>query len=342
MRTVENNPPSILAIDDNPGNLRLLAQILGDAGFDVRVALNGQAGLSAARRLPPDLVLLDIQMPDQDGYDVCRQFKADRRLVSIPVIFVSAADETLDKVKAFAAGGVDYIVRPFQIDEVLARVDTQIRLYRHYLQAEELAALRERERLARELHDAVSQTLFSIHLSAETALRTHERQPTSTGEKLREIRDLAHEAMVEMRVLMHELRPETLANTRLDELLHTLVKMLMSNANIEVVVDVDSPVLASPSVQIAFYRIAQEALTNIIRHANARHALIQLVDESALLQLRIHDDGCGFDVTHVPQGHYGLANIRARAEGIGAHCRIESEIGHGSTIEIEWYKEMLR
>jgi signal transduction histidine kinase len=331
--------PSILAIDDNPANLRLLAQLLGDAGFDVRTALTGQTGLNAALRLPPDLILLDINMPDQDGYAVCRQFKAQHQLANIPVIFISAADETIDKVKAFAAGGVDYIVRPFQIDEVLARVNTQIRLYRNYRHAEELAAMRERERLARDLHDAVNQTLFSINLTAETALRQHEQHPEQTQAKLHEIRDLAQEAMVEMRVLMHELRPETLVDTQLDDLLNAVINTLIGNANIEAVIDLDSPVQTQPVVQIAFYRIAQEALTNIIRHADARHALIQLVDDEEMLRLCISDDGQGFNVSEVRSGHYGLANIRSRADSIGAICRITSDIGHGTTIEIEWKKE---
>ncbi|MDX1993400.1 MAG: response regulator [bacterium] len=334
MQSADGELPSILAIDDNPANLRLLADMLGSAGFDVRVTLNGEAGLSAAQRLPPDLVLLDINMPEHDGYEVCRQFKAHRHLSNIPIMFISAADETLDKVKAFAAGGVDYIVRPFHVDEVLARINTQIKLYRAYLQAEELAILRERERLARELHDAVNQMLFSINLAAETTLRQHEQHPEKTPEHLREIQALAHEALVEMRVLMYELRPETLVGTRLDELLSALVHTLTTNTRLKIVIDLDSPNQIAPEVQFAFYRIAQEALTNIVRHAKARHALIQLVDDDRL-RLLISDDGQDFDPHQSRPGHFGLANIRSRAVSVGAHCTITSEAGRGTTVEIE-------
>jgi signal transduction histidine kinase len=113
---------NILVVDDTPANLHLLIDILSKQGYEVRPAPNGKFALSAAKGMPPDLILLDIMMPGMNGYEVCEQLKTDERTKDIPVIFVSAINEVLDKVKAFAIGGVDYITKPFQVEEVLARV----------------------------------------------------------------------------------------------------------------------------------------------------------------------------------------------------------------------------
>ena len=119
---------NILVVDDTEENLRILVEALGNKGYKVRPALNGQIALKAARKETPDLILLDIIMPGMDGYQVCDALKADKVLKDVPVIFISALDEVGDKVKGFSAGGVDYISKPFQMEEVLARVKTQLTL----------------------------------------------------------------------------------------------------------------------------------------------------------------------------------------------------------------------
>ncbi|MCP4630102.1 MAG: response regulator, partial [bacterium] len=120
---------NILVVDDTPANLRLLAGILTDQGYTVRPVPNGKLALWGARgKTPPDLILLDIMMPGMDGYEVCQQLKADERTRDIPVIFLSALDDVLDKIKAFSVGGVDYITKPFEDQEVLARVQTHLEL----------------------------------------------------------------------------------------------------------------------------------------------------------------------------------------------------------------------
>lgn len=118
----------ILIVDDTPENLKVLSDILQSHGYTVRVANNGQQALKSVNSRAPDLILLDILMPDMNGYEVCRQLKAIPSSASLPVIFVSALDETLDKVQAFEAGGVDYIVKPFQAEEILARIETQLEI----------------------------------------------------------------------------------------------------------------------------------------------------------------------------------------------------------------------
>ncbi|TAE36442.1 MAG: response regulator [Oscillatoriales cyanobacterium] len=123
-------PPTanILVVDDTPANLRLLAGILTEQGYNVRPARDGNQAISIAQTIALDLILLDINMPVIDGYQVCEKLKADDRTRGIPVIFISALSDVLDKIKAFGVGGVDYITKPFQVEEVLARVATHLSL----------------------------------------------------------------------------------------------------------------------------------------------------------------------------------------------------------------------
>jgi len=121
---------SIMVVDDTPANLRLLREMLGGKDYRVLAFTDGQMALSAAAKNPPDLILLDIVMPGMDGFQVCERLKADDALREIPVIFVSGLAETKDKVNAFAAGGVDYVTKPFQFEEVNARVETHLQIRR--------------------------------------------------------------------------------------------------------------------------------------------------------------------------------------------------------------------
>ncbi|MEH1922185.1 hybrid sensor histidine kinase/response regulator [Nostoc sp.] len=123
-----NYKKNILVVDDTPDNLRLLSAMLTAQGFEVRKALNGKMALTACQMVLPDVILLDINMPGMDGYEVCQQLKADEKTCEVPVIFISALDDVVDKVKAFDVGGVDYIAKPFHGAEVVLRIENQINL----------------------------------------------------------------------------------------------------------------------------------------------------------------------------------------------------------------------
>jgi len=140
----------ILLVDDTPANLQLLSGMLKEQGYKVRPVPSGKLALQVAQIEPPDLILLDILMPEMNVYEVCEKLKADDRLKEIPVIFISALSETIDKVKAFSVGGVDYVTKPFQFEEVHARVRTHLELRRQkqelqksYEQLKELGSLRD-------------------------------------------------------------------------------------------------------------------------------------------------------------------------------------------------------
>jgi two-component system, NtrC family, sensor kinase len=127
---VNFSPANILVVDDTLANLQLLVGILSEHGYKVRPAKDGFQALSATQSVPIDLILLDINMPQMDGYEVCTKLKSDPKTRDIPVIFISALNDVLDKVKAFGVGGVDYVTKPFQVEEVLARVETHLALQR--------------------------------------------------------------------------------------------------------------------------------------------------------------------------------------------------------------------
>lgn len=155
--------PDVLIVDDQPANLKVLSEILKSMGYKIRPALSGKTALSAAEHDPPDLILLDIMMPEMDGFEVCRQLKEHATLRHIPVIFISALDDIHDKIKGFQAGGVDYITKPFQTEEVLARVSTHLRLeqYTHHL--EELV-----DEKVREIYNSQMATILAVSKLAES------------------------------------------------------------------------------------------------------------------------------------------------------------------------------
>ena len=138
----------ILVIDDTPENLNLLSAMLTEQGYKVRSVTKGSTGIRGANAVPPDLILLDVNMPEMNGYEVCQHLKGSDRTREIPVIFISALGDVLDKVKAFAVGGVDYITKPFQLEEVLARIENHLTIWKlqQQLQAQN-------ERLQQEIHD---------------------------------------------------------------------------------------------------------------------------------------------------------------------------------------------
>jgi putative two-component system response regulator len=173
---------SILVVDDTLANLQLLSAILKEQGYRPRPVPNGRLALQAARLDPPDLILLDICMPDMDGYEVCRRLKADDRLSKIPVIFISALTDTMDKVKAFAVGGVDYVPKPFQTEEVLARISTHLTLRR--LQVEQEHYNRNLQEIVeaqvKQILDSQMATLFAMAKLAES-------RDLSTGKHLERV-----------------------------------------------------------------------------------------------------------------------------------------------------------
>jgi len=229
-----------------------------------------------------------------------------------------------------------------------------------YEQAQAVAVVEERQRLARDLHDAVTQTLFSASLIAEVLPRIYERDRGDGERRLEELRKFTRGALAEMRMLLLELRPTGLTDALLGELLTQLGEAATARGHIPVFVTAPDEAALPPDVQITFYRIAQEALNNIVKHAQAKRVDIELylqpnlstVDSADKLEvdeegrviaqnatMTIRDNGRGFDKDNVPPTHMGLAIMRERAQSIGAQLFIKSEVGQGTQITFEWGQE---
>jgi two-component system sensor histidine kinase/response regulator len=200
----------ILVVDDTPANLRLLERLLSGAGFHVRPAASGETAIAAAAARPPDLVLLDVDMPGMDGYEVCRALKQDPALADVPVVFLSALGETSDKLEAFAAGGVDYVTKPFHLEELRARIAThlELRQLRRELEqrnrdlAESNQRLREVEQLRHDLVHMVAHDMRSPLMGVSGYLELLELEQESLDETQR---DFVARALESARALVRQL-----------------------------------------------------------------------------------------------------------------------------------------
>lgn len=202
-------------------------------------------------------------------------------------------------------------------------------------QVSEIATLRERHRLAQELHDSVTQTLFAANLTADALPRLFASRPDMAQERLEELRQLTRGALAEMRLLLLELRPAALTQVGLGELLRHLANVTSGRMQIAVELTIEGERSLPPDTQVTLYRIAQEALNNVVKHSMATHVAIDLCFGPREVILRVRDDGQGFDPTGVPAGHLGLRIMRERAEALGATLRVAGEPGD-SIVEVVW------
>jgi signal transduction histidine kinase/ligand-binding sensor domain-containing protein len=217
------------------------------------------------------------------------------------------------------------IDRRMQVEETLRRSEM------------EKAVAAERSRLARELHDAVTQTLFSASLVAEALPASWERDREEGRRLLQELRQSSRGALAEMRTLLLELRPAALVEADLGDLMRQLAEAATGREGLPVRVAVEGKPELPSDVHVALYRIAQEALNNVVKHARASQAMVRLRGLSpASVELHISDDGRGFDPANVPPDHLGLGIMRERAEAIGAALEIDSQPGHGTRVTVVW------
>lgn len=209
------------------------------------------------------------------------------------------------------------------------------------LQVERTAVTAERNRIARDLHDSVTQTLFSASLIAEVLPRLVERNPGESVRRLEELRQLTRGALAEMRTLLLELRPATLTEVGMEELLRQLSEATRGRARVPVTLEIDGvdalpPDALPPDVKIAFYYVAQEALNNVVKHARAQQIDLFFGVEADRATLIVRDDGQGFDSSLVTPEHLGLQIMRERTESIGATLEIQSRPGAGTQVRIQW------
>ncbi len=237
-------------------------------------------------------------------------------------------------------------------EELRHEIDQRMQVEEALRQSEmEKAITAERSRLARELHDAVTQSLFSANLIAEALPSIWKMDQDEGKQLLEELRLLSRGALAEMRTLLMELRPDTLIEANIRDLMNQLAETVMGRKGIPVEVDVTCDGSLPSDLQVGFYRIAQEALNNVVKHANATQATIHLHCESLpavggetadvvdKIELIVTDDGRGFDPASVPLDRLGLSTMRERAMAFGAQLDIDSEVGGGTKVRVLWTRE---
>jgi PAS domain S-box-containing protein len=238
--------------------------------------------------------------------------------------------------------GIDQPDRVFAPDQIrlveTIATNTAIALEnaRLFEQGQAAAVGAERQRLARDLHDAVTQTLYSASLIAEALPRIWERSPQEAQRSLIKLRQLTRGALAEMRTLLFELRPSALKEASLETLLQQLADALTGRTRIPVSLTIEGSTDLPPEVKMSLYRIAQEAFNNIAKHAGATQVSTALHTDSDQIILHIRDNGRGFDLAAVTPGRMGLDIMRERAHGVGASFHVQSVSGRGTEITVFW------
>ncbi|MBX7221733.1 MAG: hybrid sensor histidine kinase/response regulator [Blastocatellia bacterium] len=361
------NTGDILLVDDNPINLDLLSGMLFERKYRVRVATNGKRALAAVRSCLPDLILLDINMPDMDGYEVCRTLKADETTREVPVIFISALDEAMDKVRAFEVGGVDYVTKPFQFEEVLARIENQLKISRLQKEMafknEELAnanlKLKELDRIkanfaAMLVHDLKSPLsvikgtleLFSYEESLDTTLKdlvtTSERSVDKMLNLINEALDVFRNEAQDVTLEVKSINPETLLRGVAEE---ARLAALSARITVETNIEPKLPsLLADPD---KLERVFANLLSNAIKFTpqGGRISLdAKTVSgtgvESGLtfVQVSLTDTGEGIPADTLPYifEPYRQARSQRSALGVGLGLAIVKRIiaEHGGNISV--------
>lgn len=210
---------------------------------------------------------------------------------------------------------------------------------RLYQKAQALAALEERQRIARDLHDSVTQTLFAASIVANAIIRQWRDDPASIGAELYELRDLTQGALAEMRTLLLELRPSALLEADLGDLLRQLADTIKGRSRMRVIYHAEGKCALPPAVHVAFFRLAQEALNNVLKHARAQHVKLQLLRSAERVELLIQDDGRGFDPQAISGERMGIRIMHERAREAGIQLTLTSKPNEGTQLKAVWTVE---
>lgn len=362
----------ILIVDDQPENLQVLTETLSGKNYELRRVLSGKLALQVAQFDPPDLILLDIRMPEMDGYEVCRQLKSHEQTKNIPVIFLSALDEPVDKVKAFDAGGADYIAKPFQVPEVLARVRHQLQIkqlqmnaaqHQQALQqkAQELeAANRELELFTSSASHDLRAPLRGLQGLSEVLLEDYHDRLDELGKTyLQRIRSTA----IDMDVLLSELlsysrmsRTEfSVGAVSLQAVVDSTIQALRSTVeSSEAVVEVQPDLPDVIGVSLILERAASNLLNNALKYVapdTLPKVYIGAEQHQETVRWFFQDNGIGirkedqarifepFERLHGCESYsgtgFGLAIVERGVTRLGGRCGVESELGQGSRFWIE-------
>jgi signal transduction histidine kinase len=314
-----------------PGEELELVMVLG-AGEGVlegrRLPLEGSFSGAAIQQGGP--IISEDAQHDPRGFRPTLQAAGIRAVLTVPL---QTSQRTVGALNVHDPHGRRFGPRDIETLTLFARqAAIAIENARLYQQAQRVAALEERQRLARELHDSVAQALYGIALGARTARAQLERDPRRAGEPLDYILSLAEAGLAEMRALIFELRPDALVSEGLVAALTKQAESLRARHSVAVRTDLGPEPQVSLEIKEALYRIAQEALHNIVKHARADSVAVRLSCSTETVALEVCDDGCGFDPAGSFPGHLGLQSMRERATRLGGTLAIESAPGRGTRL----------
>ena len=345
---------SILIVDDTVENLQLLASMLDAHGYEVRPVTSGRRALQAAKSYPPELVLLDVNMPEMDGYEVCRQFKAAPELSDVPVIFLTAMSETHDKMKAFEAGGADYITKPFQVDEVLARVrvhvglrQSQAELKQSYERLQVLERMRD-DLVKMVVHDMRSPLMALIGLlqlvrdqlagSSDTQLKADVADAVHAAARINGMaNDVLDVSRLEEGKLPLDRRPHDLVAICREAV--GRLQGLDAERNIEVKQSAALEVVCDRDI---IGRVLDNLVSNAIKHTPASGRIyITLQREQTSARISVHDEGPGVPAEARSKIFEKFGALQARHErsfhsaGLGlAFCKLAVD-AHAGMLGVE-------
>jgi two-component system sensor histidine kinase/response regulator len=348
--TADAPQPSILVVDDTVEYLQLLVGVLGERGYKVRPVTNGRQALQVAARVPPDLILLDINMPEMDGYEVCAQLRATEALEDIPIIFLTALAETPDKLKAFSLGGADYITKPFQVEEMLARVRVHIALRRGRA---ELVKNYERLRALEQLRDDLVQMVVNDMRPRLAVLMDHleflkgEAREVMGEEALADVLT-AIRASVGLSRMANDLLdvsrmeegalPLTLEVTDLVALAQGVRSALAGWDRSRTIEVVASAPVETRCDRDVIQRVLQNLMNNAIKHTPARGRIwvtVAALDERVRVEVRDEGPGVPVETRAAIFEKFGTATVRKQRKyhsaGLGlAFCKLAVQAHHGA------------
>jgi signal transduction histidine kinase len=340
---------TLLIVDDNASARETVFAMLEPENYQIEQAKDGFQALQILQRVQPDLILLDVMMPGMDGFEVCRRIRATPQLAEVPIIVLTALDDRASLLQAIEAGADDFLSKPVDRYELTARVRTITRLNRYHTLQEQRQNLREmserliaaqedeRQRISRELHDDLGQALTTHMISLRNLQEDLSLPPETLFERLQSLHEQSYEIFIKIRRLAQDLRPPILDALGLRVSMQTYCAEFTRRTHLPIVFEADETLPALPDIyNITLYRLLQESLNNIIKHAKASRAWVELIVEENSITLTIQDNGQGFDQTEAQPGGIGLSSMNERVTIAGGTLKINSSPQRGTILSAQF------
>jgi len=336
---------TILIVDDSPSALETLIAMLEKEGYELHLAEDGFKALQILETLQPDLILLDVMMPGMDGFEVCRRVRATPQLAEVPIIILTALDDHDSLMQGIESGADDFLHKPVERQELIARVRTIMRLnrYRTLLEqrenikamAERLVTAQEQERLriSRELHDDLGQALTTHMLALRNFQNDLSLPVTELFTGLQALYDQSYEIAIKIRRLAQDLRPPILDALGLKQAIQTYCGKFTERTQLPVTLEIEPtlPVLTDVH-NVTLYRVLQEALTNVAKHAHASRVWVDLGMDDDAIHLTIQDNGHGLHTNKKHTHGIGLTGMKERLSLVGGELLLRSALEGGTIL----------